>query len=221
MLNLLSDYIRSSLPDTGALATNSNLCKKVGEDGQFLPFYGNTVVFLLEETTKCALREIQDRLYREAGDLLSRKLDSETFHMTLHDLVNGTEPDAVLLRRIEETKEKVIPLLETWRSLPPLRMKATWIFNMVNTSVVLGLAPGDGVGWAQLDAMYTALEEVVPLGYGLTPHITLAYFLPGIYDQQALGGLRKALRPVELELELRMEDLAYQTFTDMNHYRKG
>lgn len=34
MLNLLSDYICGSLPDTGSFSTNPNLRKKVGEDGR-------------------------------------------------------------------------------------------------------------------------------------------------------------------------------------------
>lgn len=221
MLNLLSDYICGSLPDTGSFSTNPNLRKKVGEDGRFLSYYGNTVVFLLDGDTRFALRALQEKLHDEAGFLLAQELDPDTFHMTLHDLVNGTEPDAALRCCMEERKAAVMPLLETWRSLPPLRMKATWMFNMVNTSIVLGLAPGNEAAWEQLDGMYTALEEVMPLGYGLTPHITLAYFRPGTYGQQKLDELRRILGPVELETVLSMDDLVYQTFSDMNHYRNG
>ena len=89
---------------------------------------------------------------------------------------------------------------------------------MVNTSIVLGLAPAEEETRCRLDGMYTALESVVPLGYALTPHITMAYFKPGTYTQDDLNYLRQALHPVELDVELRFENLVYQEFTDMNHY---
>jgi hypothetical protein len=62
------------------------------------------------------------------------------------------------------------------------------------------------------------MESVVPLGYALTPHITMAYFKPGTYTQYDLNCLRQALGAVEQEVELRFEDLFYQEFRDMNHY---
>lgn len=98
-------------------------------------------------------------------------------------------------------------------------MKATWLFNMVNTSIVLGLAPADGDSWRRLEEMYLALESVVPLGYALTPHITMAYFKPGTYSQYDLDFLRKALCPIELDVPLGLDALFYQEFADMNHYR--
>ena len=119
----------------------------------------------------------------------------------------------------EEAKKKAMPILEQWRGQEPLHMKTTWLFNMVNTSIVLGLAPAEENSWHRLDEMYTALESVVPLGYALTPHITMAYFKPGTYTQYDLNCLRPALHPVELEVTLSPEDLSYQEFRDMNHYQ--
>lgn len=150
--------------------------------------------------------------------MLSQKLDSATFHMTLHDLLNGSEMSDTLLHNMEEAKKKAMPILEQWRGQEPLHMKTTWLFNMVNTSIVLGLAPADEDSWHRLDEMYTALETVVPLGYALTPHITMAYFKPGTYTQYDLNCLRPALHPVGLEVTLSLEDLSYQEFWDMNHY---
>lgn len=221
MLNLLEDYISHSLPEQSEFETNPNLLKKVSRDGSFLPFYGNTVVFLLEDRTKEILSALQSQLYMEAGEMLSQPLHPDTFHMTLHDLVNSTEPTADLCQEMAETKKQTESFLALWRAQPPLRMKATWLFNMVNTSTVLGLAPADEETAFRLDALYTAMESIVPLGYGLTPHITMAYFRPGRYPPEQLQSLRNALRPIDLELELRMNQLAYQIFTDMNHYRSG
>lgn len=218
MINLLDDYIWRSLPMQSDFRTNTNLRKKVNEQGNFLPFCGNTVVFDLDEATKKALLSLQEELYRKAGWMLAQKLDFETFHMTLHDLVNAPELTDDLQYRMQEAEVKAKPILESWKEQPPLRMKATWLFNMVNTSIVLGLAPSDEETWYRLDKMYAELDSVVHLGYALTPHITMAYFKPGTYTQYDLSYLRQALHPVELAVELRMEKLHYQVFQDMNHY---
>lgn len=218
MLNLLEDYISRSLPEYGEFQTNPNLLKKVDRDGNFLPFYGNTVVFLLDDGVKEDLRILQGQLYDAAGGMLSQSLNPDTFHMTLHDLVNGAEKTPDLCHRMEETGEKAKALLTQWANMPSLRMKTTWLFNMVNTSIVLGLAPTDEETALRLDDMYTALESVVPLGYGLTPHITMAYFRPGSYSAAQLQVLRNVLCPIELELQLDLSKLVHQRFSDMNHY---
>ena len=218
MLNLLEDYISRSLPEYGEFQTNPNLLKKVDRDGNFLPFYGNTVVFLLDDGVKEDLRILQGQLYDAAGGMLSQSLNPDTFHMTLHDLVNGAEKTPDLCHRMEETGEKAKALLTQWANMPSLRMKTTWLFNMVNTSIVLGLAPTDEETALRLDDMYTALESVVPLGYGLTPPITMAYFRPGSYSAAQLQVLRNVLCPIELELQLDLSKLVHQRFSDMNHY---
>lgn len=219
MLNLLEDYIACSLPAEGDFATREGLKMKVDGEGNFLPFFGNTVVFLLEEKVKEQLALLQDALYEKAGFLLSARLNRDTFHMTLHDLVNGPVWDETLQRRMITAEKEAKSLLEKWRDRETLHMRATWLFNMVNTSIVLGLAPRDEKSAALLNDMYGALENVVPLGYALTPHITMAYFKPGVYTRQQLDNLRTALQPVQLEVELSMDHLVYQTFDDMNHYR--
>lgn len=218
MLNILDDYVWRSLPEWGDFSTNPNLTKKVNHIGGFLPFYGNTVVFDLSDETKQALQVLQEELYRNAGWMLSQKLEPSTFHMTLHDLVNGSELTEEMRTRMAEAEAKVKLILEQWKSQTPLHMKTTWLFNMVNTSIVLGLAPAEEESWRRLDEMYTTLEPVVALGYALTPHITMAYFKPGSYSQYDLDCLRKALHPVELDVELTMKNLEYQEFADMNHY---
>jgi hypothetical protein len=109
-------------------------------------------------------------------------------------------------------------ILPRWQNKKSLKMKTTWLFNMVNTSIVLGLSPADEESRKQLDEMYMTLEKVVPLGYALTPHITMAYFRPGTYSQEQVQRLTSALKAVDLDITLRMQDLVFQNFTDMNHY---
>lgn len=218
MINTLDDYICCSMPHWGEFTTNLNLSKKVDYAGRLLPYHGNTVVFLLEETTRNHLQRLQKSLYHAAPEMLALPLQVSTFHMTLHDLVNGSPDSSDLLDAMNCTQEQASRVLSAWKSLPPLQMKTTWLFNMVNTSIVLGLTPADDDSRQRLDEMYTALESVVPLGYALTPHITMAYFRPGTYSPGQVRRLSSALRPVDLDITLRMEDLVLQTFTDMNHY---
>lgn len=217
MLDLLEHYIYDSLPRE-SFATSPGLRRKVGREGELLPFYGCTAVFRLPEAAREALSGLQARLYAGAGRFFARPLEPGTFHMTLHDLVNGQELTPELCRRMEAARALVQPLIEAWRGGPPLKMRATCLFNMVNTSVVLGLAPADGESWRRLDGMYEALEEHFRLGYALTPHVTLAYYANNICTGGMLQPLREALGPVELELELPMDGLEFQYFTDMNHY---
>ena len=218
MINTLDDYICRSMPQWGDFITNPNLRKKVDEGGNLLPFLGNTVVFLLNDDTKEKLRQLQESLYQAAPDMLAQPLQMSTFHMTLHDLANGTPEQLGLQDYMRYTQERVSQLLPGWKDTPPLRMKTTWLFNMVNTSIVLGLTPADEESWRRLDEMYTTLEDVVRLGYALTPHITMAYFLPGTYSPEQVQQLSAVLRNVDLEIILDMKDLVLQNFTDMNHY---
>lgn len=218
MINTLDDYICRSMPQWGDFVTNPNLRKKVDAEGKLLPFVGNTVVFLLGNETKEKLRQLQESVYRAAPEMLAQPLQTSTFHMTLHDLANGTPEQPGLQEYMRRTREQVLRILPGWKDAPPLKMKATWLFNMVNTSIVLGLAPADGETWRRLDEMYMTLESVVNLGYALTPHITIGYFLPGTYSPEQVGRLSAALRSVDLDITLDMKNLELQNFTDMNHY---
>lgn len=219
MLNLLEHYIDDSVP-RGVFTTNSSLSNKVDPDGSFRPFFGSTVVFSLDGRTKFALAGLQRGLYCEVGHMLAQPLNADTFHMTLHDLVNGSAYSDDLVQNMVRVKAQVLPLLQIWQNKPPLQMRATRTFNLVHTSVVLGLEPSDADSWRQLDRMYQELEAVVPLGYGLTPHITLAYYKPGYYSEADAARLRTALGPSDLELLLPMQAMTYQSFWDMNHYRE-
>ena len=218
MINTLDDYISHSLPRWGDFTTNPNLRKKVDDAGNLQPFLGNTVVFLLDDDAKEKLRQIQESLYQAAPDMLAKRLQMSTLHMTLHDLANGTPSQLELDDYMRYTQERVSQILPGWKDAPPLRMKTTWLFNMVNTSIVLGLKPADEESWCRLDGLYTALEDVVHLGYALTPHITMAYFLPGTYSSEQVQRLSVALRNVDLEITLDMNNLVLQEFFDMNHY---
>ncbi len=217
MLNLLEDYIADSLP-TGEFVTNPNLALKVDETGSFLPLCGNTAVFLLDENVICRLLQLQDRLYEAAPNMLAQRIDPNTFHMTLHDLANAPTGMPGLEQRMASAERNAKRLIRQWKDLTHVCMRGTWMFNMVNTSIVLGLEPSDLDSCERLSGMYAQMETVVPLGYALTPHITLAYFRPGVYGAESVGQLRKALSAEPIDVILQMDRLVLQNFTDMNHY---
>lgn len=220
MLNILEHYIADSLPHGASFSTNPNLAQKVNADGSFRPFYGNTVVFELDGEEKEQLEKIQEALHRAAGSMLAEQIRPETFHVTLHDLVNSKDMTADLAEKMGRAEEMARPILESWRDWPDMLMKATWVFNMVNTSLVLGLKPvkDENDSWGELSEMYTTLNRVVPLGHKLTPHITMAYFRPGTYSGEEVDTLRKALGPVNMDVALRIRNLVFQNFRSMNEY---
>jgi hypothetical protein len=218
MLNLLDGYIQNSLSCEKEFKTNPNLKMKVSENREFRRFEGNTVVFLLDEKTKCLIAKLRDQLYATSSNMLAAKLDHETFHMTLHDLENVGRGEENLSLRMEKIASQAKELLLPLRERKAIRMSGTCMFNMVNTSIVLGLGPVDEESERSLNEMYEAFEKILPLGYALTPHITLAYFYPGIYTAEETAALSKALCPVDIEITMKMENLVLQCFTDMNHY---
>ena len=96
MLNILEDYISRSMPEWGDFETSPGLRRKVNEQGELLPFLGNTTVFLLEEQDKRRLEQLRQGLYLAAPDMLAQPLGEDTLHRTLHDLANGAPEQAGL-----------------------------------------------------------------------------------------------------------------------------
>ena len=117
---------------------------------------------------------------------------------------------------------KAKPILAQWQNLPPLHMKTTWLFNMVNTSIVMGFAPESEADCNLLMGLYEDFQSVCPLNWGLTPHVTLAYYKPGYYGQEWVEEMNRVFREAEdmgqIHIQLSAEDLFYRTFQNMNTY---
>ena len=100
-------------------------------------------------------------------------------------------------------------------------MKSKYIFNMVNTSLVLGLFPVNEEEYDKLMKLYSLFDEVKELSYPLTPHITLAYYNVNGFPVESAKKLESVVRELnacELEIELDVRDLYYQKFRSMNDY---
>lgn len=233
----IAEFAPGSLYFSDSLCTRGNekLTCKVNEDGTLKPFPGNTTVFMFDEQENKWIENLQSRLYADqdlANALFADRLGEETFHMTLHDLANpSTWKDG---HTIENTREAALKVLAEIKKdfKEPIRMRPTWMFSMLNISILLGLEPVDDENCSRLLEMFERFHEVVPLSWPkLTPHITLAYYRPMEASWEQLEKLRAILNghneyyennkdhedyPVFL---LRPENLFYQEFADMNNYR--
>ena len=197
----------------------ASLADKIDEENRLKAFFGDTVVFDLDEAVKNRISALIDRLYSHAGDCLAERLSGATLHMTLHDLSNGTNLSEIQ-GKMTENEEKIRHV-----SLPSrtIRMKSTFVFNMVNTSLVLGLVPADEEEHIKLMELYDIFDGILEAKYPLTPHITLAYFCPAGFGDEAKARLEDTVNEINLdsqfEIVLDTKKLHYQHFFSMNDYR--
>lgn len=216
----IPSWYYDSLPPWGEFRTNPNLAHKVDAlSGRLVPFHGETTVFLLSADDRTWLKGLQDALYAACGEMLcAERLTEDSFHLTLHDLWN--EGDIERHPAPPYSHGEVLSVLAGIRrgNPAPISMRCIAMLNMVSTSVVLGLVPATDEDERRLDDMYSRLQAVYPLNRGLTPHITLAYYRPGIYSEELWGKLRDVFPIAERPLSLSAEKLVFQSFEDMNRY---
>lgn len=203
---------------------NPSILQKVDIDNKFKNFYGDTVVFTLDDMIKKKLSECVDLLYHSAPTCFCEKLDPNTFHITLHDLSNSPSLQDIA-EELFENELKVIEKLEDIQKLKEanIKMKSSYIFNMVDTSLVLGLYPADEDAYYSLMTLYSVFDNIKPLNYPFTPHITLAYYNRNGFDTHSCKILENTLNRLnqtvgEWEITLSIHNLYYQKFRSMNNY---
>jgi len=199
---------------------NPSVREKVSEDGKLSPLFGETVVFMLSEDTNAVLVELQDRIYETAGEYLGERLTTDTFHMTLHDLcIFGGS-----ITGLSQCYQEVVELTESIkRKKFVISMRTTWVFNMSNTSIVLGLMPTNEAAYNSLMMYYYLFDEHSPAPYPLTPHITLAYYKSQRIPAQTIRSLAALSRETpyrELNVSLDSDRLGYYSFSSMNRYER-
>ena len=217
-----NSFIWDSLPHGGDFVTNPNLGMKVDASGALKPYFGNTVVFTLPKDVQKKIEIIRDRLYRDSAELLAEPLSTDSFHITLHDLLSGN-PANELTQRVESIRASAIEYVEQIKARnETVRLHSTALFNMVGSSLVLGFAPADEESCRKLMEYYAVLQNVVHLNYPLTPHVTVAYYRPGVFRAEQTDKLQAVINEVReaerIEAELPVAALEYQLFSDMNHY---
>lgn len=216
------DFMMHSLSYTGTLETNPNLRKKVNEQGNFCPFFGDTIVFQLDESVINLVSHMQKKVYQNCGYMLAAPIDTSTFHVTLHDLSNGNVLQD-LSHKMEQNRQQAHEILQKRDTQSqPIRVRTVGVFSMVNTSVVLGLEPADDASCLRLMKWYERFQTVVPLNYPLTLHITLGYYKPGVYSNEQREHLAQVFSEINQTcghvFTLDENKLVYQRFDDMNRY---
>lgn len=200
---------------------NPSLSQKIDKENNFQNFYGDTVVFALDHAAKEKLSAYAERLARSAPECFCERLVPDTFHVTLHDLSNSP----VLRDVAEELFENELMVIEQLKEIQKqaktnIRLKSTCLFNMVDTSLVLGLYPADEDAYRRLMELYSIFDRVKKLNYPFTPHITLAYYNINGFDPQAASVLENTVLQLnhDIELEFNVRDFYYQKFKSMNDY---
>lgn len=203
---------------------NPSISMKVNPDNTFRNFYGDTVVFALDNAEKEKLAECVESLYRSAPECFCEKLIPHTFHVTLHDLSNSPVLRDVAEKLFENelaVVERIPEIQKHKKTKSTIKMKTTSIFNMVNTSLVLGLYPASGEEYQKIMEFYSVFDGVKKLNYPFTPHITLAYYNRngfGLPSARKLENAVNQLNQSEMEIELNIDRLYYQKFKSMNDY---
>lgn len=206
----------------GRFIPDGRVCEKVGNDNRFKPFFGDTVVFALEKRTQNVISEIIDKLYEIAPECFCERINTETIHITLHDL-SASENLDIIASQVFRNEVKLLQIINSSPVKPQtIKMKANYIINMVSTSLVLALVPTDKSEWNKLQEIYDLINEVKVCGYPfLTPHITLAYFNYNGFDEAASQKLKSAVFAINqnsFALSLDTNKLFYQKFIGMNKY---
>jgi 2'-5' RNA ligase len=198
-----------------------SLADKIGEDNKLRDFYGDTVVFELDEATKSIIGDMVDEIYSSAGACFSERLRTDTLHMTLHDLSNSPSYEAIK-GEVAENQTKIEKITKNFGS-STIRMKSGFIFNMVNTSLVMGLVPANEDEYEKLMTLYGLVDEIKRAEYPLTPHITLGYYNVHGFENAAAKRLENIVgrlnRREQIEIVLDTKRLYYQKFTSMNSYK--
>ena len=199
----------------------ASLAYKINENNKLKDFFGDTIVFDLDYETKRKISDLIDNLYLASPECFAERLCSDTLHMTLHDLSNSPCPDEIS-EAMEKNMTGVIeraPLVQNLK----IKMRSNFIFNMVNTSIVLGLIPKDENEHRKLIDLYGLFDEVYKSDYPLTPHITLAYYSINGFNELSAKRLEATVNNLntktKLDIELDTNNLFYQRFTGMNKYR--
>ena len=213
--HILFNTQRCFVPD------EERVVKKVNHDGTFRSFYGDAVVFKINQHEQQQVKLIAKELYKNFTDCFAEQVKSETYHVTLHDLVSSNELTQIAVGMFKNE----LAIKDAFRgdNFPhnPIKMRSAYLLNMVNTSIVLVLIPSTEADYKALIQLKRIFQEISPLDYPLTPHITLAYFSRAGFDQNKaaeLSTFAAKLYNKPKHFSLQIDDLFYQKFISMNHY---
>lgn len=218
----VAQFQEDSVPREGDFGLHPGVNDKVAaQTGELLPFFGSTAAFFLDEKTINLVQLLTDAIYSEHGGALSARLPLLHAHMTLHDLHASSALDHVASTVFLQHSETVQRLSQA-RSVGPIRMTCVSVFNLLNTSIAIGLAPKSDLDHDRLTRARGKFAALVPSG-PFTPHITLAYYRPEPAFPIRPDVLRSQLRSLtatvrDVEVDLQPEQLFILHFSSMADY---
>ena len=234
-MSLLSDYEQRTVwkyePINGRFHTHDGLTQKVSPDGNCILFPGSTVVFRAGGTCCQMIQLLQSVLYNKLEDtgMLASLLPVSTIHMTLHDLVSPEQypymPGIEYMQKLNESLNRADEIVEEIRQEyagTKITMVSDRIVNMLSKSLVMLLKPATEADYQVLMKLYTRFDAVEKLPYHWIPHITLAYFKPGMLDGDRLGRVVDDVQIAPenaLSFDFYTEGLTAQYFLDMQTYK--
>ena len=233
-MSLLSDYEQRTAwkyePIHGSFPTHEGLVRKVNPDGSYAPFSGSTVVFRPGKMCFQIIRLMQRVLYQQldTSGLLAFPLPDAAIHMTLHDLVSpemsSADSEEEYYHEVAQSIKRAAVIVGEIRkdyAGKKITMVSDRIVNMVSKSLVLMLRPHTEEDYQLLMELYRRFDDIQSLPYPLTPHITLAYFRPGMIKGDTLGEAVDFAQIVPEKapvFEFLPEGLTAQSFLDMQTY---
>lgn len=221
MERINSFEISDSVFCEGDFSPDKSLAMKVNRGNRFSGFYGDTVLFELGNFEKALTADIVHALYAETPECFSERIWADTFHVTLHDLSSSSIPDKAVNEAYLNRRVLNEILLRTNIQHQTIEMQSRAIFNMVNTSLVMGLYPVSEKEYEKLMSLYNIIDEVKQLTYPLTPHITLAYYSINGFTENSVKRLEsviKELNKSSFSITLDTHRLFYKHFNSMNDY---
>jgi len=219
----LAGFQPNSYFDWDSWETHPKLTEKVSCDGRLEPFFGDTVVYDLDEAAKEHFDGIKKELHRVLEEAVAvQPLEKQYLHLTLHDLAHGKNPEA-LKEVMEANAKRALKLVQAVREghAQKIRVRMSYVFNMNNTSIVAGVVPADDIEYQKLMDVYEMFDVLCPLGHYFTPHVTLAYYKPQkleAWQVKIMDDVVKWLSERRCEMVLDAKRLHYARFSDMNRY---
>ena len=209
--------------DDRQFVPRDSLKSKVNPDNTFRNFYGDTVVFKLPTEVMWRTSSLIDALYKEAPECFAKRLPDESLHITLHDLVSSENVDDVQADMNQNAK--VMSAIRFCKMIPhrAIRVRATYIINMINTSLVLAIQPSSKLDYQHIMKLYSIFDDVIKLPYRFTPHITLAYYNVNGFGAESIKNLTWIVNKLNqgqsgFEFFVDTKNLFYQSFLSMEEY---
>ena len=206
---------------------SSRLCDKV-EDSSFVPFYGYTSVYMLNDIEREKCLAVQNRIMSRHGNLFVQ-LPPATFHLTAHEFCNeytvsakASEIDAAEMSIEDKIRVMFHSINERWTGTE-IRLRALGP-SCGTDALSIKFVPEGTKDSNILQTIFAESEDIWPVGTQYTPHVSLGYFRTKLFSGEEIVSLYRDLNDIaastDFTITLRTDDLVYQRHFDMQDFRK-